>query len=382
MLLPLLHIYVAMATYAAHMVHIALPFVLGLADALAQATPTARIPPQSDGSPIQALTATVMVHGLTLGAVAFLMGLMIGKPVINWLRDRGIGKSIRIEGPPQHQTKTGTPTMGGLIFLIPMVIVISIFMDILQFKSLLLPLAIVVSCGVLGGFDDLLSTVARNRGGLAGRFKMAWLLFIGFIAAWIIYYPLGHQTMSVPFVSDPIPIPAPIYIALAVIIIVGTANTVNLTDGLDTLAGGTTAIAFVSYGIIAYLKGQEPIVLLSFATVGSLLAFLWFNAHPAQVFMGDSGSLTIGALLGVSALMSNQWLLLPLIGIIFVSEGISDILQVLYFKLTGGKRLFRMAPIHHHFEQIGWSETQITMRFWLISMLAGMLGVALALVSV
>ncbi len=361
----------------AHVVH---PFASLLANVLAQATPTVTTVPKGAGSFTPGLSSTVMVRGLTLGAVAFLMGLMIGRPMINWLRDRGIGKSIRIEGPSQHQKKTGTPTMGGLIFLLPLVVVISIFMDILQFKSLLLPLGIVVSCGVLGGFDDLLSTVARDRGGLAGRFKMAWLLVIGFVSAWIIYYPLGHRTVAIPFVSTPIDVPAPIYIVLAVIIVVGTANTVNLTDGLDTLAGGTTAIAFVSYGIIAYLKGQAPIVLLSFATVGSLLAFLWFNAHPAQVFMGDAGALTLGALLGVSALMTNQWLLLPLIGIIFVSEGVSDILQVLYFKMTGGKRLFRMAPIHHHFEQIGWSETQITMRFWLVSMLSGMLGVALALV--
>ncbi|MDQ3930133.1 MAG: phospho-N-acetylmuramoyl-pentapeptide-transferase, partial [Chloroflexota bacterium] len=241
---------------------------------------------------------------------------------------------------------------------------------------------IVVSCGILGGFDDLLSTVVRNRGGLAGRFKMAWLLVIAFIAAWVIYYPLEHQHVFVPFVTTTAGIPVPdfIYIFLAVVAIVGTANTVNLTDGLDTLAGGTSAIAFVSIGIIAFLQGQEPVVLICFATVGSLLAFLWFNAHPAQVFMGDAGALTLGALLAVCALLTDQWLLLPLVGIVFVAEGISDILQVLYFKLTKGKRLFRMAPIHHHFEQIGWSETQVTMRFWLLGMLAGMLGVALALV--
>lgn len=274
--------------------------------------------------------------------------------------------------------------MGGIIFLIPLVIVIGIFMDIPRFLSLLLPLAIVVSCGILGGFDDLLSTVVRDRGGLAGRFKMAWLLVIAFIAAWVIYYPLEHQSVFVPFVTnkdvEAIPVPAPIYLFLAVVAIVGTANTVNLSDGLDTLCAGTTAIAFVSYGIIAFLQGVEPVVLVCFATVGALLAFLWFNSHPAQVFMGDTGSLTLGALLAVCALLTDQWLLLPLVGIVFVAEGLSDILQVLYFKLTKGKRLFRIAPIHHHFEQIGWSEPQVTMRFWLVGMLAGMLGVALALV--
>jgi len=338
------------------------------------------------GSTLPPLSSEVIVRGLTLGAVAFVIGLLIGKPMINWLRDRRIGKHIRIEGPESHQVKTGTPTMGGLIFLIPLVILIGIFMDIPQFLSLLLPLGIVVSCGILGGIDDLLSTVVRNRGGLRARFKMAWLTVIGTITAFILYLPnsLDHHWMFLPFYRDPTTKNGGIdiglwFVPIAIIAIVGMANAVNFTDGLDTLAGGTSAIAFVSYGIIAYLQGQEHVVSLCFATVGALLAFLWFNAHPAMVFMGDTGSLTLGALLAVSALMTDQWLLLPLVGIVFVVEVVSDILQVLYFKMTGGKRLFRMAPIHHHFEKLGWSETQVTMRFWLISMLAGMLGVALAL---
>lgn len=327
-----------------------------------------------------ALTPAVMVRGLTLGAVAFVLGLIIGKPTINWLRDRRIGKHIRIEGPESHQVKTGTPTMGGLIFLIPLVLVIVIFMDIPQFLSLLLPLGIVISCGILGGFDDLLSTVERNRGGLKARFKIAWLIVIGSISAWIMWDLLrkGEGTTLVPFLKEPVDLGV-FYLVLAVIAIVGTANGVNLADGLDTLAGGTTAIAFVSYGIIAFLQKQEPVVYLCFAVVGALLAFLWFNAHPAMVFMGDAGSLTLGALLAVCALLTDQWLLLPLIGIVFVAETFSVILQVLYFKLTGGKRIFRSTPIHHHFEYLGWSETQITIRFWMISILAGMLGVALAL---
>jgi phospho-N-acetylmuramoyl-pentapeptide-transferase len=328
---------------------------------------------------VQPLEPIKMVRGLTLGAVAFLLGVLVGRPVINWLRDRGIGKHIRIEGPASHQVKTGTPTMGGMIFLIPLVIVIAVFMDILTFNSLLLPLGIVVSCGVLGGIDDLMSTVGRNRGGMTARFKMAWLLVIGVIAAGILYFLLGFASIYVPFVKDPIPIGV-FYVPIAMFLIVGFANAVNFTDGLDSLAGGTTAIAFVSYGVIAYLQEQEHIVYLCFATVGALLAFLWFNAHPAMVIMGDAGALTLGALLAVCAMMTGQWLLLPLIGIVFVAETLAVILQVLYFKLTGGKRLFRMAPLHHHFEMLGWSETQVTMRFWMVSMVAGMLGIALALV--
>jgi phospho-N-acetylmuramoyl-pentapeptide-transferase len=329
--------------------------------------------------PSEPLPATVMIRAITLGAVAFLLGLLIGKPVINWLRDRRIGKHIRIEGPERHQIKTGTPTMGGLIFLIPLVFAIAIFMDIPQFPSLLLPLGIVVSCGVLGGFDDLLSTVVRNQGGLAARFKLAWLLVISLITAILLYEPLGLDKLYFPFLRTPIEIGV-WYIPIAMVAIAGMANAVNFADGLDALAGGTSAIAFVSYGIIAYLQKQPHVVALCFAVVGALLAFLWFNAHPAGVIMGDMGSLTLGALLAVCALMTNQWLMLPLIGIVFVVALLSSVLQTLYFKLTGGKRLFRMAPIHHHFEMIGWSETQVTLRFWLISMVAGMLGVALALV--
>lgn len=354
-----------------------------LADLATTPTPTP-VREGTGGGVLAPLASVVMVRALTLGAVAFILGLMIGKPLINWLRDRRIGKHIRIEGPERHQVKTGTPTMGGLIFIIPLIIVIGIFMDIPRFKSLLLPLGVVISCGVLGGFDDLLSTVVRNKGGLKARFKMAWLIVIATITASIIYFLLNHHGLFIPFIQNPTDPTKPFdiglwYIPVAVIAIVGTANTVNLSDGLDTLCGGTSAIAFASYGVIAFLQKQEPVVPLCFAVVGALLAFLWFNAHPAMVFMGDAGSLTLGALLAVCALLTDQWLLLPLIGIVFVAVGLSDILQVLYFKMTGGKRLFRMAPLHHHFEMIGWSETQITMRFWLVSMLAGMLGIALAL---
>ncbi len=355
------------------------PALGDLVGALAQQvtpTPTATV---TQGDVVPGLKPIAMVRALTLGAVSFILGMIVGKPIINWLRDHGIGKQIRIEGPQTHQLNTGTPTLGGLLFLNPLVVVITVVMDILQFNSLLLPLGIVVSCGALGGLDDLLSTVGRNRGGITARFKMAWLIAIATVTAGILYFLLGYNYVFIPFFKDRFVIGL-WFIPIAIFLIVGFANAVNLTDGLDTLAGGTTAIAFVSYGIIAYLQRQEPVVYLSFAVVGALLAFLWFNAHPAMVFMGDAGSLTLGALLAVCALMTGQWLLLPLIGIIFVSVALSDILQVAYFKMTGGKRLFRMAPLHHHFELLGWSETQITMRFWMVSIVGGMLGVALALI--
>jgi phospho-N-acetylmuramoyl-pentapeptide-transferase len=169
-------------------------------------------------------------------------------------------------------------------------------------------------------------------------------------------------------------------IVLSLLAIMGAAHAVNLTDGLDSLAGHTAAVAYIAYGVIALLYNQIYLVTFCFTVAGALFGFLWFNAHPAEVFMGDSGSLALGATLAVVAMMLGQVLLLLFIGFVFVAEAVSVMLQVLYFKLSGGKRLFRMAPLHHHFEMMGWSETQVAQRFWLISIITGLLGVALALV--
>ncbi|HEX5499074.1 MAG TPA: phospho-N-acetylmuramoyl-pentapeptide-transferase, partial [Thermomicrobiales bacterium] len=176
------------------------------------------------------------------------------------------------------------------------------------------------------------------------------------------------------------------YLPIAAFAIIGAAHAVNFTDGLDSLAGGTAAIAFCAYGIIAYRQGQLGVVTFCFTMVGALMGFLWFNAHPAQVIMGDTGSLAIGAALATAAFMTGQWLLLPVVGFVFMAEVISVMLQVAWFKWTKrragkGRRLFKMAPLHHHFEELGWSETQVTMRFWMIGMMAGLIGVAMALVQ-
>ena len=314
---------------------------------------------------------------LALSGVAFVITVGIGKPYIVWLRRHNIGKQIRVEGPEGHQTKLGTPTMGGFMFTVP-VIVLTVLFNLAGRLSMLLPLGVLIGTAVLGAVDDRLTLVTRQRGGLTARFKMAWLLAFSLVAALILHFPLGLRSIYIPFLGK-----YEIglwYIPIAIIAIAGTANAVNLTDGLDTLAGGTAAVAFTAYGIIAFLQGQIQVVTFCFTMVGAVLGFLWYNAHPAQVFMGDTGSLALGAALATAAFMTGQWLLLPVIGIVFVAEALSVMLQVTYFKLTGGQRLFRMAPLHHHFELLGWSETQITMRFWLVSMMAGLLGIALALV--
>jgi phospho-N-acetylmuramoyl-pentapeptide-transferase len=314
---------------------------------------------------------------LSMSGVAFLVSVILGRPYIEMLKARGIGKKIRIEGPEGHMTKMGTPTMGGVLFT-GTVIFLTILFNLLGRLSMFLPLGVLLGCSILGGIDDRLNLVGGNTTGLTARFKMIWLVLFAAVSALVLYYPLGLHKVYVPFAGQyDIGL---FYIPIAVFAIAGTANGVNLSDGLDTLCGGTAAVAFTAYGIIAFLQGQVQVVTFCFTMVGALFGFLWFNAHPAQIFMGDVGSLALGASLATAAFMTGQWLLLPVVGFVFFAETISVMLQVLYFKYTGGKRLFRMTPIHHHFELVGWSETQITLRFWLIGMMAGLLGVALALV--
>ncbi|MGN6565057.1 MAG: phospho-N-acetylmuramoyl-pentapeptide-transferase, partial [Thermomicrobiales bacterium] len=288
-----------------------------------------------------------------------------------------IGKQVRIEGPERHLIKTGTPTMGGIMFTLSAFLLTFIF-NLYDRLSMLLPLGVLLCCGILGAVDDRLSLVGGSKqGGLTARFKFIWLFLFALVAALVLYGPLGLHHVKVPVLGrHDIGL---VYIPIAILGIMGTAHAVNLTDGLDTLAGGTGAIAFVSYGIIAYIQGQVGVVTFCFIMVGALLGFLWHNAHPAAVFMGDTGSLALGASLATAAFMTGQWLLLPIVGFIFVAEACSVILQVGWFKMTGGRRIFKMSPLHHHFELIGWSETQVTMRFWLVGMMVGLFGVALAL---
>ncbi|CAN5638789.1 phospho-N-acetylmuramoyl-pentapeptide-transferase [soil metagenome] len=314
---------------------------------------------------------------LGLSGLAFMLALTIGRPYIDFLRSKKVGKQIRIEGPEGHQVKAGTPTMGGIIFTVT-VVVLTVAFNLYGRLSMLLPLGVLIGCSVLGGIDDKLNLVGGAKRGITARFKMAWLVLFATVTALLLHFGLGLTNIYVPFIGQfNIGL---LYLPIAVLTIVGTANAVNLTDGLDTLAGGTAAVAFVAYGIIAYLQGQVAVVTFCFMMVGALFGFLWYNAHPAQVFMGDTGSLSLGAALATAAFMTGQWLLLPVVGFVFMMVTLSVMLQVSYFKLTGGKRIFRMTPIQHHFELIGWSETQITLRFWLIGMMSGLFGVALALV--
>ena len=325
-----------------------------------------------------------MAYSLTLGTVSFLLAVIWGRPLINLLKQYNIGKGIRIEGPSTHQVKTGTPTMGGLMVLIPVLVITSVLnvANLMGFnligRSVFVPMGVMIAFGTLGAVDDLVGVKVITTG-ILGRYKLLGQMFFALITAIFLHYVLDLRSIAVPGFEQKIDI-GWLYVLVAAFIIVGTSNAVNLTDGLDGLAGSIAAVAFAAYGVIAFLQGQIWLVAFDFTVVGATLAFLWYNAHPAELFMGDTGSLALGATLAVVALMTGQWLLLPIIGFVFMAEALSVILQVSYFKITGGKRLFKMSPLHHHFELLGWSETHVTQRFWLIGILSAMLGIALALI--
>jgi len=325
-----------------------------------------------------------MAYSLTLGTISFLLAVIWGRPLINLLKHLKLGKRIRIEQPSTHQVKTGTPTMGGLMILIPILVITGVLniANLLGFnligQSILVPIGVMITFGTLGAVDDLMG-IKVIPSGLLGRYKLLWQGVFSLATALFLHYVLELRSIAIPGIQEKIDIGL-LYIPVAMFIIVGTSNAVNLTDGLDGLAGSIAAVAFTAYGVIAFLQGQIWLVAFVFTVVGALLAFLWYNAHPAELFMGDVGSLAVGATLAVVALMTGQWLLLPVVGFVFMAEAISVILQVAYFKMTGGKRLFKMSPLHNHFELLGWSETHITQRFWLIGILSAMLGIALALI--
>ncbi|MEJ2747234.1 MAG: phospho-N-acetylmuramoyl-pentapeptide-transferase [Anaerolineae bacterium] len=328
-----------------------------------------------------------MAFALTLGGVTFLMAVIWGSPLVELMRRFKLGKQIRIDGPQTHQAKMGTPAMGGIL-IVGWVLLISVVVNIVQIiqaleiaQSIVIPLGVMVAYSILGGIDDYQGFRLRPGEGMRARVKILFQLGIALVAAVLLYFVVNdsHGWMAIPTVPFLIDIGI-LYIPMAIIIITGMANAINITDGLDGLAGIIAATAFAAYGIIAFLQDQQFLVVFSFIVVGACFAFLWFNAKPAQMFMGDVGSQALGGALGVVALMTNQWLILPIVAAVPIATMLSTTLQVLYFKWTGGKRLFKMAPLHHHFELIGWSETQIVQRWWLIAILTGMLGVALALI--
>jgi phospho-N-acetylmuramoyl-pentapeptide-transferase len=330
------------------------------------------------------------IQGLLL---AFACMVILMPPYLRLLHWLGLGKQIRMDGPGSHLVKEGTPTMGGVL-IVAVILSLAFLFNALD-ASTYSPLFVLAIVGALGAIDDYLN--ARTGIGIRGRHKIIWQLVVAIVVAVYIQNHFGFNGVRVPFIGNfeitntillplidrKIELGAILFILIAIFAIVGASNGVNLTDGLDGLAGGTLVFAFITFLIIALLNDppQENLAVVNAFVIGAILGFLWFNVHPAQVFMGDSGALSLGGMLAVVALITGQVLILPLIGIIFVLEVASDIIQVASYKLRG-KRVFRMAPLHHHFELGGWDEEKITMRFWIVGALAGMLGVTLFVASI
>jgi phospho-N-acetylmuramoyl-pentapeptide-transferase len=310
---------------------------------------------------------------------------------INKLRSMQMGQYIRDDGPPNHKQKAGTPTMGGCIIL-PVIMLSILFWAELKNIYVWLVMLIILGFGLVGFLDDYLKSVRKDSHGLTAKAKFSLQVLVALVVAIVLHlYPGFDSCLNVPFFKAFNPDLGWLYVPLAVFVIVGASNAVNLTDGLDGLAIGPIIVAFISYLAFAYLAGhitlssylQIPYVagtgelsVVCGGVFGASLGFLWYNSHPAELFMGDVGSLPLGAILGTVAVMTKQELVLILVGGIFVFEALSVILQVAYFKMTGGQRIFRMAPIHHHFELQGWAESKVTIRFWIIAIILALISLS------
>lgn len=324
--------------------------------------------------------------GLALGVLllAFVLGLVLTGPFIRGLRYFRIGKQIRREGPQSHYAKQGLLTMGGLLPIGVVALIWIVIYGVLPepirgdyLAQTIVPIGALVGVGALGAIDDYVNVVYGF--GIRGRHKLVWQLIVGVAGALYIQRHFGITGVYVPLYGE-LEIGAVAFVALAVFVIIAMSNAVNLTDGLDGLAGGLAVFAFLAFAFIAQARGFPWLVVFCAAMVGALLAYLWFNVHPAVFMMGDVGSLAFGATLAAVALTTGFVLLLPVAGVIFVAETVSVIIQVGSYKLRG-KRVFRMAPFHHHLEAIGWPESQVTMRFWLIGALGAIVAAMLAYVT-
>jgi phospho-N-acetylmuramoyl-pentapeptide-transferase len=335
------------------------------------------------------ITLRTVLAAMTALGISFLVGPMM----IRKLTAYKIGQSVRSDGPQSHLVKAGTPTMGGALILTSIAITTLLWGD-LHNRYIWVCLLTTLGFGVIGWIDDYRKVVHRNPKGLSAKTKMAWQSIIALMVGvylWNIASLPSHTELIVPFMKFIVfPLGAFMFIALTYFVIVGTSNAVNLTDGLDGLAimptilvSGALAIfayvagnaVFSKYLGIPYIPGAGELAIFCGSIAGAGLAFLWFNAYPAEVFMGDVGALALGAALGVVAVIVRQELVLFIMGGVFVVEAISVMIQVASFKLTG-KRVFRMAPLHHHYELKGWKETQVVVRFWIITMLLVLLGLA------
>jgi phospho-N-acetylmuramoyl-pentapeptide-transferase len=315
-------------------------------------------------------------------AIAFAVTVALGSKFITFLQTRKFGQFVREEGPQTHLIKQGTPTMGGVVMLTGLAAALLVVArpNVATLTTLLLVSAV----AGIGLYDDWQKISNRRNEGLSVRYKFLWLSLTVLLADVMALYYVGiTQNVIFPgfdqnLVLGPGWVGVALFSFLMLLVIVGTTNTVNLTDGLDGLAAGAGGIALLAYTAIAFLERQYDVAIICGAMVGAIVGFLWYNAHPAQVFMGDTGSLAIGGVLAAAAILTKTEMLLPIIGGIFVLEGLSVILQYTVFRLSGRKRrIFKMAPLHHHFEMSGWQENQVVVRFWIIQFTFAVVGFVL-----
>jgi phospho-N-acetylmuramoyl-pentapeptide-transferase len=324
---------------------------------------------------------------------AFLLSFLLGPWMIAKLREWGAVKRVRVEGPESHQVKTGTPTMGGLLILAGIVIPTLLWAD-LSSQQVRIALLVTLWLGAIGFLDDYLQVVRRQPKGLVGRAKLAGQISLGVLVAVILIVSPERSDLAtrttVPFLKDRVVDFGWFYVPFVVLVITGASNAVNLTDGLDGLAIGVTAFAAMAFAGLAYVSGHArfseylqilylpdagELTVFCGAILGAALGFLWYNAPPADVFMGDTGSLALGGALGVVAILLKMEFILVIVGGLFVAEALSVILQVASFRTTG-RRIFKMAPLHHHFELLGWPETKVVVRFWIVAGLLALLSLS------
>ena len=325
---------------------------------------------------------------------ALIISFVAGPRVIRWLAAKKIGQAVRQDGPQTYIVKTGTPTMGGVLILIAIAITTLLWGDLAN-RYVWVVLIVTLGFGAIGWYDDWRKVVYRDPKGLPSRWKYFWQSVLGLaVAVYLSFSSTGPAQMEliVPFFKTvTYPLGAIGFITLTYLVIVGTSNAVNLTDGLDGLAimptvmiAGALAIfayvagssVFAKYLLMPYIPGAGELAIFLGAMAGAGLGFLWFNAYPAEVFMGDVGALALGGALGTVAVIVRQEIVLAVMGGVFVAETLSVAAQVLYFKYTGGKRIFRMAPLHHHYELGGWKETQVVVRFWIITIMLVLIGLS------
>ena len=336
----------------------------------------------------------ITLRAVLAAMTALIMSFIAGPRVIRWLAAKKIGQAVRQEGPQSHLVKSGTPTMGGILILISIGITTLLWAD-LSNRYVWVVLLVTLGYGGIGWYDDWKKVVYRDPKGLASRWKFFWQSVFGLAVAVYLAFSstLPAQTeLIVPFfktIAYPLGIVG--FIILTYLVIVGTSNAINLTDGLDGLAIMPTVMiaaalaifayvagssVFAKYLLLPYIPGAGELSVFLGAMAGAGLGFLWFNAYPAEVFMGDVGALALGAALGTVAVIVRQEIVLAIMGGVFVAETLSVAAQVLYFKHTGGRRIFRMAPLHHHYELSGWKETQVVVRFWIITIMLVLVGLS------